>query len=99
MHKIHLIGPTTALLALLATVTGTVAALAGQGGGGAAAAGGYSLSTGAYLQLPSQLSPWPQVAQIPMFGGQKTVAQTPSEPNAAPQTARVPEGEAGSTEH
>lgn len=98
MRKIHLIGPTTVLLGLFATATGTAPAIAGQAGG-AAAAGGYSLSTGAYLELPSQLSPWPQVTQIPMFGGQKTVAQTPPQPYVAPQTARAPEGEGGSTEH
>jgi hypothetical protein len=45
------------------------------------------------LQLPPQLSPWPQVAQVPIFGGQTTFAQEP-QPSAAPQTAQLPDGDA-----
>jgi len=46
-----------------------------------------------YVQLPPQLSPWPQVAQVPIFGGQEALAQAP-QPSVAPQTAQLPEGDA-----
>jgi hypothetical protein len=34
---------------------------------------GYSVQ----LQLPAMMSPWPQVAQVPLFGGPRYVAEQP----------------------
>jgi len=73
MRKIHLIGPTTALLGLFAIAADTAPALAG----GAPAVAGNSPSRGVYLPLPSWLSSGPQVTPIPIFGGHDTFTQTP----------------------
>jgi hypothetical protein len=66
-----LIGPTTALLGLLAITADTTPALAG------ADAGSSSLGTVEYAQLSPQLSSRPQAARISIFGGHETFAQTP----------------------
>lgn len=46
---------------------------------------GYSVQ----LQLPPLVSPWPEVAQVPVFGGPRYVAARPV--SAVPQTAELPE--------
>ena len=56
-------------------------ALAWGGGPGAVAP--------AYVQLPPQLSPWPQVPQVPIFGGQNTFGQAPQS-SASPQSPQAP---------
>jgi hypothetical protein len=43
---------------------------------------GYSVQ----VQLPPMLSPWPQMAQVPIFGGPRYFAQEP-QVAAVPQTA------------
>jgi hypothetical protein len=45
---------------------------------------GYSVQ----LQLPSTVSPWPQVAQVPLFGGPAHFAEQPV--YGTPQTAELP---------
>ncbi len=45
---------------------------------------GYSVQ----LQLPPTVSPWPQVAQVPLFGGPRNVAEQPI--YGTPQTAELP---------
>ncbi len=46
---------------------------------------GYSVQ----VQLPPMTSPWPQVAQVPLFGGPRYVAEQP-QVATAPQTAELP---------
>lgn len=46
---------------------------------------GYSVQ----LQLPALVSPWPEVAQVPVFGGPRYVAEQPRF-SAVPQTAELP---------
>ena len=72
----------------MTTFVGTlVVALSGAAARGAA--GGFSPVTGAYVHLPPQLQPWPQVTQVPIFGGETAHGQ-PSPPAGAPQSARAP---------
>lgn len=46
---------------------------------------GYSVQ----VQVPAITSPWPQVAQTPLFGGPRYVAEQPRL-SANPQTAELP---------
>jgi hypothetical protein len=45
---------------------------------------GYSVQ----VQLPPFVSPWSQVAQVPIFGGPRYIAEQP--PVYVPQTAELP---------
>lgn len=56
-----------------------------------AGAGGFNPGVGIPMQLPAIVQPWPQVAQVPIFGGPRAVAEQPPVATA-PQTADIGDG-------
>lgn len=58
--------------------------------------GGWGTGPGISIPLPPNLEPYPQVAQVPIFGGQNN-SVTPPQVQTTPQTAQVPNGDAANS--